>query len=306
LLFGEAVMPTASKRVFVSYSHKDSKWVEALKTVLAPWLRDKRLGLWSDAQIGVGQNWRAQIESEMAQARVAVLLVTNDFLASDFIAKHELPTLLARARRNQLALVWVAVGYSGYDATELIHFQAANDPTRPLESLRRAQRDKTLVSVAKKIADAATMSTLAGGLQIVDETTEPLEAVLDRRPERKDRAFGVRAQFESKQTQIAFTGATTVITAEDLSRLPEQDREFIADLEDSLERNYKRWSAIRKGLGDAGGALDDEVERQLTRVAKLMCHDLTSILNFLRQMHKFELEDHYGRYRYICERLHAA
>ena len=84
------------------------------------------------------------------------------------------------------------------------------------------------------------------------------------------------------------------------------DREFIADLEDSLDRNYKRWSAVRSGLGDAGGALDNEVERQLTRVAKLMCQDLTSILDFLREMHKAELEDHYSRYRYICARLHAA
>lgn len=298
-------MPTPSKRVFVSYSHKDSKWVEALNTVLAPWLRDKRLGLWSDKQIGVGQDWRTQIESEIAQARVAVLLVTKNFLASDFIAKHELPTLLARARENQLTLVWVAIGYSGHEATELAQFQAANDPTRPLESLRGPQRDKVLASIAKKIADAATMSTLAGGLQIVDETTEPLEAVLDRRPERTDRTLGVQAHYESRQTQIAFSGATTVITAEDLSRLPEQDREFIADLEDSLDRNYKRWSAVRRGLGDAGGALDDEVERQLTRVAKLMCNDLTSILDFIRQMHKAELEDHYARYRYICTRLHA-
>lgn len=298
-------MPTPSKRVFVSYSHKDSKWVEVLNTVLAPWLRDKRLGLWSDKQIGVGQNWQAQIDSEMAQARVAVLLVTKDFLASDFIARHELPILLARARDNQLTLVWVAIGYSGYEATELAEFQAANDPTRPLESLRGPQRDKVLASIAKKIADAATMSTLAGGLRVVDEMTEPLEAALDRRPERTDRIFGIQAHYESRQTRIAFSGAAAVITAEDLSYLPEQDREFIADLEDSLEKNYKRWSDLRRGLGDAGGALDDEIGRQLSRVAKLMCDDLTNILDFLRQMHKVELEDHYARYRYICTRLHT-
>jgi hypothetical protein len=49
--------------------------------------------------------------------------------------------------------------------------------------------------------------------------------------------------------------------------LPEADLEFIADLEDSLDRNYKRWSSVRKGLGDAGGALDSEVENQLNRIA---------------------------------------
>ena len=299
-------MSTPAKRVFVSYSHKDSKWVEELKTFLAPWLREQRIGLWSDKQIGVGQDWRTQIESELRQAHVAVLLVTADFLASEFIAKHELPVLLERARKGQLTLVWIAVGHAPYEGTDLAKFQAANDPSRPLVGLRKPQRDEVLVSVAKKIADAATMSTLAGGLRIVDETTEALEAALDRRPERPNRTFGVQARYESEQAQIAFTGTTTAITVDDLSRLPQQDREFIADLEDSLERNYKRWSAVRVGLGDAGGALDDEVERQLTRVAKLMCQDLTSILDFLRKMHKAELEDHYARYRYLCARLHAA
>lgn len=299
-------MPAPGKRIFVSYSHKDAKWVEALTTQLAPWLRNRRVGLWADTQIGVGRNWRAEIEAAMAQAKVAVLLVTKDFLASSFILENELPAILALARDNKLKLIWIPIGHSGVEATELWQFQAASDPSRPLETLKGPQRDKALMAIAKQIADAATMGTLAGGLKIIDETTEPLEAALDKRLEQKDRKFGVEAQYEGQQNQISFKGSLTVIGPDDLNRLPEPDREFIADLEDSLDRNYKRWSAVRSGLGDAGGALDDEVERQLARVAKLMCSDLTSILDFLRSMHKYELEDHYARYRYICARLHAA
>jgi hypothetical protein len=85
--------------------------------------------------------------------------------------------------------------------------------------------------------------------------------------------------------------------------LPASDREFIADLEDSLVRNYDRWKNVRRGLGDAGGALDSEIAGQLNRIERLMCKDLNSILDFLKTMHKFDLEDHYGRYRYICSQL---
>lgn len=286
-------MPAPSKRIFVSYSHKDAKWVEELTTQLAPWLRDKRVVLWEDTQIGVGRSWRAEINTAMAQAKVAVLLVTKDFLASSFIAENELPAILALARNNKLKLVWIPIGHSAVQATALWQFQAASDPSRPLETLKRPQRDKVLTAIAKQIADAATLGTLAGGLKIIDETTEPLEAALDGRREQKDRTFGVEARYEEQQNQISFKGSLTVIKPDDLDRLPEPDREFIADLEDSLDRNYKRWSVVRSGLGDAGGALDDEVERQLARVARLMCKDLTSILDFLRSMHKYELEDHY-------------
>jgi len=299
-------MAATRKAVFLSYAHEDRKWADQLVTFLAPWIRDKRVDLWDDSRIKLGDNWQAEIRKAIEEAAVAVLLVTKDFLASDFITKQELPGLLGRAQQKQIRLAWIAVGHSGVEATELWRFQAVNDPSRPLETLDRAQRNKAMVDIANRIADAVTISTFAGGLHIIDETTEPLEAALEGRRERRNREFGVQAHYEPAQDRISFSGAHETITAADLERLPEDDREFIADLEDSLNRNYKRWSAVRKGLGEAGGALDAEVENQLTRIAKLMCRDLSSILGFLREMHKAELEDHYARYRYICERLVAA
>jgi hypothetical protein len=298
-------MAEPRKTVFVSYAHQDRRWADELMTFLAPWIRNKRVDLWDDSRIQLGANWKAEIEKAIDEAAVAVLLVSKDFLSSEFIWKEEVPRILERAHRAQIRVAWIAVGHSGVEATPLWEFQAVNDPSRPLDSLRREERDKTMVDIAKAIADAVTIHTFAGGLQIIDETTEPLEAALERRPERTDRQFGVQAIYEPAQDRIAFRGAYQTITVADLSRLPEEDREFIADLQDSLARNYGRWRAVRKNLGDAGGALDGEVEEQLTRIAKLMCRDLHAILDFLREMHKAELEDHYARYRYICDKLHA-
>lgn len=299
-------MPETRKTVFLSYAHKDRKWADELLTFLSPWLRDKRVDLWDDSRIQAGANWRAEIKSAMEEASVAVLLVSKDFLASRFIWEQEVPELLKLATTMQVRISWVAVGRSGVEATPIWNLQALNEPSRPLESLTRDQRNKAMVEIAKQIADAVTIRTLAGGLRIIDETTEPLEAALEGRPEQPDRQFGVKASYDPAQDRIAFSGSHAVITVADLNLLPEADREFIADLEDSLVRNYKRWSLVRKGLGDAGGALDGEVENQLTRIAKIMCRDLNAILDFLREMHKGELEDHYSRYRFICERLNAA
>ena len=298
-------MPEARKTVFVSYSHKDEKWARELVTFFAPWIRKKRVDLWDDTRIKPGENWREEIRSAIQEATVAVPLVSANYLSSDFIMKNEVPVLLERARKNELRLAWIAVGYSGVNATPLHKFQAVNDPSRPLEALNRAERNKEMVKIATRIADAATILTFAGGLRIIDDTTEPLEAALEGRPEKVGRKFHMQANYEAAHDRISFTGTTESITAADLERLPEADREFIADLEDSLDRNYKRWSAVRKGLGEAGGALDAEVENQLARIAKLMCRDLNAILGFLREMHKSKLEDHYARYRYICEKLHA-
>lgn len=299
-------MAGARKTVFMSYSHRDRKWADELLKFLAPWIRNNRLTLWDDSKIVPGASWEQEIHDAIKEASVAILLVSSDFLASDYISKRELPAILRKAEQKQIRVAWVALSSSAVRESALWKYQALNDPSRPLDGMTRPKRNKAFAEIASAIANVVTMGTLASGLQIIDETTEPLEAALDRRQERHGRQFGVQAQYDPDQTQISFQGSYAKITVDDLQLLPEEDREFIADLEDSLRRNYARWSAVRKGLGEAGGALDEEIEGQLTRIGKIMCRDLNSILDFLRKMHKGELEDHYGRYRYICQRLGAA
>lgn len=298
-------MTGPAKRIFVSYAHEDKKWADALSTFLAPWLRQSRVRLWDDRQIVAGADWESEIDAAIEEASVAVLLVTAHFFSSDFITRHELPAILRRADARQLKVLWIAVSPALYETSELMRFQAANSPAHPLTSLNKPRREEALVRIAKHIADAATLESLAMGLKVIDQTTESLEAALDKRPESSDRTFGIEAEYDPGGSQIEFKGSSAVITVADLEKLDPKDREFIADLEDSLDRNYGRWSSLRSGLGNAGGALDGEIEQQLDRVSKLMCADLTSILDFVRAMYKAELEDHYGRYRFICARLHS-
>jgi internalin A len=83
-------MASMRKTVFLSYAHEDRKWADQLLRFLAPWIRDKRVDLWDDSRIKLGDNWRVEIQKAIEEAAVAVLLVTKDFLASDFITKQEL------------------------------------------------------------------------------------------------------------------------------------------------------------------------------------------------------------------------
>jgi hypothetical protein len=87
--------------VFVSYSHKD----EAEKDALMAHLRILQRGtenveVWSDEEIKGGEAWEAAIDKAMSRAKVAILLVTANYLSSDFILKKEVPTLLKRRERD--------------------------------------------------------------------------------------------------------------------------------------------------------------------------------------------------------------
>ncbi len=99
-----------NKLVFVSYAHADEDF---LKKELMPFLktlvRREQIELWSDRLIGVGDDWYAEITVRLDQAKVAILLVTEPFLASDFCQLEEIPVLLQRARRGDLKLLPVLV-----------------------------------------------------------------------------------------------------------------------------------------------------------------------------------------------------
>ncbi len=138
-------------QVFISYSHKDRKWLEKLQIMLKPLIREKKISIWDDTQIKAGTEWRKEISKALARARVAVLLVSPDFLASDFIAEHELLPSLDAAKDGGLIVLWVAIRDSMYKETGIERYQAANDPSKPLADLRSAARDRELVKISEQI-----------------------------------------------------------------------------------------------------------------------------------------------------------
>ncbi len=80
-----------------------------------------------------------------------MLLVTQDFLISEFITKNELPQLLRKAENEGLRILWVAVKPSVYADTEIGKYQALNDPSKPLASLEPAELDQQMFEIYQKI-----------------------------------------------------------------------------------------------------------------------------------------------------------
>ncbi|HSE58515.1 MAG TPA: toll/interleukin-1 receptor domain-containing protein, partial [Nitrospiraceae bacterium] len=148
-------MPASPRDLtFISYSHKDKVWLDRLLDTLKPLVRKGSVALWADTQIRPGDQWRDEIKRALSSAKVAVLLVSTNFLASDFIAKHELPPLLKRAKAGGLTVLWVHLSSSLYEEMDIEGYQAAHDIAKPLDSLSESEQAKVLVEIARKIRDA--------------------------------------------------------------------------------------------------------------------------------------------------------
>lgn len=143
-----------SKLLFVSYSHKDQHWLDELRKWIEPLEDQGLLKIWDDSQIMAGDIWKDKIEEALAAAGAALLLVSQDFLASDFIDNDELPSLLEKAEQEGLNVFWIALSASTvqYSHPEITKFQAVHhDP--PLDQLDPGQQTQAFLGIFKKIKE---------------------------------------------------------------------------------------------------------------------------------------------------------
>jgi serine/threonine protein kinase len=141
--------------VFISYSHKDRAIFEAFKKNLGPAASKGLLSVWSDEDIKPGTKWGPDIRDALAKARVALLLVSADFINSEFIRNEELRVLLTATEKGELSLFWVPISAAVIETIHLDQWQAAPgcDPAHPLNGMTRPRREQVIVKVCRAILD---------------------------------------------------------------------------------------------------------------------------------------------------------
>ena len=148
---GRVTVPKRTK-LFISYSHRDGDWLKRLRVHLRPLERDYALDIWDDTLIQAGVNWFDEVEKAIQSAKAGLLVVSADFLASDFIANNELPRLLDAAQNDGAVIMSLIVSPSRFKSTKLARFQALNDPSRPLINVTKGEQEQILAEVSDKIA----------------------------------------------------------------------------------------------------------------------------------------------------------
>jgi hypothetical protein len=133
-----------TKPVFISYSHKDAKWLDRLRQFLRPLEQQELIRVWDDTEIRPGSDWLGEIRKALEASRVAVFLVTQDFLDSPFIRNQALPALLQVAVDKGCLIFWIAVSSSTFEDSPLAKLQGAIPPTAPLDLMPEPSRTKCL------------------------------------------------------------------------------------------------------------------------------------------------------------------
>ncbi len=147
-------MTSFRTKAFVSYSHEDEEYRKRLRIHLEHYVREQNIDVWDDKRIALGADWKEEIKAAIAVAKVAILLVSADFLASGFIAHDELPPLLESAKQKGTLIFVVILSPCAFQNSKLARFQAINKPSEPLISMQYWQQEQVWAQLAEQVANA--------------------------------------------------------------------------------------------------------------------------------------------------------
>jgi hypothetical protein len=146
-------MSAGPVRVFYSYSHADGRMLERLQKHLAMLRRHGLISEWHDRDIEAGAEWRDEIARELDRADLILLLISADFLASDFCYEQEMVQAVARAERGETTVIGVMLRpVDGWELSPFARFQVVPRNARPITQW--ASADEAYSDVAASIRSA--------------------------------------------------------------------------------------------------------------------------------------------------------
>ncbi len=150
---GSELGQTPRNKVFISYSHQDEKWKDHLMVHLGIFKRQKLLDVWEDRRIKPGEDWAWEIRKALSRAGVAVLLISANFLDSDFIFREEIPTLIEKQRKDGLKVIPVIVKPCAWKAVPwLSSMQVVPKDGAPLMKGTEYEIEENFARIADEIA----------------------------------------------------------------------------------------------------------------------------------------------------------
>src|SRR5215469_13765763 len=137
--------------VFYSYSHKDEALRDKLEKQLSLLRRTGLIVNWHDRRIGAGQEWRAQIDAHVRTAHIILLLISADFIESDYCYDVEMQIALERQAKHEAVVIPVILRPVDFSYALFARLQALPRDGRPIT--KWANEDDAFADVARSIRE---------------------------------------------------------------------------------------------------------------------------------------------------------
>jgi hypothetical protein len=188
--------------VFFSYAHED----EPLRNELAKHLKLlERQGIiqsWHDSNISAGEEWKNAIDSHLELAQIILLLISSDFLASDYCYDVEMKRALERHEQGEVIVIPIILRAVSWYNTPLGKLQALPTDGRPI--LEWDDPDQAYTDIVKGICRTieATSSGVSKPPVNMSKTPEVSKTMLSQYQENRDNSTGIQLHMNGGTVNI--------------------------------------------------------------------------------------------------------
>ncbi|MDZ8110700.1 MAG: toll/interleukin-1 receptor domain-containing protein [Nostoc sp. DedQUE12a] len=186
--------------IFFSYSHKDESFREQLETHLSMLKRQGLIKFWHDRMITAGDEWKGQIDKNLNTAHIVLLLITANFLASDYCYDIEMKRAMERHELGEACVIPIILTpVEGWMYSPFAKLQVLPKDGKPVTKWN--DRDDAFVSVAQGIR--RSIELIIGSQTNSNDTT--LKQMQENEPFKSVKVIEEVAPdewFKSKQSRI--------------------------------------------------------------------------------------------------------
>lgn len=138
--------------VFISNAHQDQAFRRELDTHLNNLKRQGILSSWSDGDIVPGTEWRPQIMTHLNTAQIILLLISADFMASEFCFSIEMTRAIERHKANEARVLPIILRPCDWKGAPFAELEVL--PTKGKPVMRWPSHDDAFADVVQGIRRA--------------------------------------------------------------------------------------------------------------------------------------------------------
>lgn len=137
--------------IFIAYSREDDSFRIRLEKHLSTLKRREYINTWYDGKIEAGTEWKLEIDKALNAADIILLLISADFIASDYCYEIEMKRAIERHEKGEVVVIPILINHCDWEDTPFGVIQALPQNGKPITDSFWENSDKSLSIIAKSI-----------------------------------------------------------------------------------------------------------------------------------------------------------
>jgi hypothetical protein len=153
-------------KIFLSYSHRDEDIKNELDIHFAPLKRSGKAQTWSDRDIELSSEWDEDIKRELEEADIILLLISANFIASNYIWDNELKRAMERHEAKTARVIPIFAKKCEFQNMPFAKLQGLPKNAKPIATF--ADRDEAyteIVAAIRRLIDTANFTVREGNVE---------------------------------------------------------------------------------------------------------------------------------------------